>query len=47
MRWAEHAAGMGEMRNSYRNLVGKPEGKRLLGRPGRSWESSIKTKLKE
>jgi hypothetical protein len=35
MSWAEHVASMGEKRNAYRVLVGKPEGKRLLGRPRR------------
>jgi hypothetical protein len=35
MRWAGHAARMGEKRNAYRLLVGKPEGKRPLGRPRR------------
>jgi hypothetical protein len=35
MRWAGHVARMGEKRNAYRILVGKPEGKRLLGRPRR------------
>jgi len=33
MRWAEHVVGMGEGRGIYRVLVGKPEGKRPLGRP--------------
>jgi hypothetical protein len=33
MRWMGHAACMGEMRNSYKILVRKPEGKRPLGRP--------------
>jgi hypothetical protein len=33
MRWAGHVARMGEKRNEYRLLVGKPEGKRPLGRP--------------
>jgi hypothetical protein len=33
-RWAEHAAQKGQMRNAYRVLVGKPEGKMLLGRLG-------------
>jgi hypothetical protein len=33
MRWAGHVARMGEKRNAYRILVGKPEGKRPLGRP--------------
>jgi hypothetical protein len=33
MRWAGHVAGMGEKRNVYRLLLGKPEGRRTLGRP--------------
>jgi hypothetical protein len=33
MRWAGHAARMGEMRNAIYTFVGKPEGKRPLGRP--------------
>jgi hypothetical protein len=37
MRWAGHVARMGEERNAYRILVGKPEGKRPLGRPRRRW----------
>jgi hypothetical protein len=35
MRWAEHAARMEEKRNAYRILVGKPNGKRPLGRQRR------------
>jgi hypothetical protein len=35
MRWAGHIAQMGEKRNEYRLLVGKPDGKRPLGRPRR------------
>jgi hypothetical protein len=35
IRWAGHVARMGEKRNAYRLLVGKPEEKRLLGRPRR------------
>jgi hypothetical protein len=38
---------MGEGRNVYRVLVGKPEGKRPLGRPRRRWEDGIKTDLGE
>jgi hypothetical protein len=38
---------MGEGRNVYRVLVGKPEGKRLLGRPRRRWEDGIKMDLRE
>ena len=37
MRWAGHVAHMGEERVVYRVLVGKPEGKRPLGRPRRRW----------
>ena len=42
MRWAGHVARMGERRYSYRVLVGKPEGKRPLGRPRRRWKGNIK-----
>jgi hypothetical protein len=38
---------MGEPRNAYRILVGKPEGKRLLGRPRRMWVDNIKMDLRE
>ena len=38
---------MGEMRDVYRVLVGKPEGKRPLGRPRRRWEDNIKKDLQE
>jgi hypothetical protein len=37
----------GQKRNAYRKLVGKPEGKRLLGRPSRRWVNNIKIDLKE
>jgi hypothetical protein len=47
MRWAGHVARMGEWRNLYRVLVGKPEGKRPLGRPRRRWEDGIKMDLEE
>jgi hypothetical protein len=47
MRWAEHVARMGEERNVYRVLIGKPEGKRPLGRPRRKWEEEIRLDLKE
>jgi hypothetical protein len=45
MRWAGHVAGMGKKRNVYRLLVGKPEGKRSLGRPRRRWIDNIKMDL--
>jgi hypothetical protein len=38
---------MGEKRNAYRILVGKPEGNRPLGRPRRRWADNIKTDLRE
>jgi hypothetical protein len=41
MRWAGHVARMGEKRNAYKLLVGKPEGKRPLGRPRRRWVDNI------
>jgi hypothetical protein len=47
MRWAGHLAQMGEMRNVYRLLVGKAEGKRPLGRPRRRWIDNIKMDLLE
>ena len=45
MRWAGHVARMGKDRVVHRVLVGKPEGKRLLGRPRRRWEDNIKMDL--
>jgi hypothetical protein len=42
MRWAEHVARMGEEMGVYRVLVGKPEGKRLVGRPRRRWVDNIR-----
>jgi hypothetical protein len=47
MRWAGHVARMGEGRNVYRVLVGKPEAKKPLGRPRRRWEDGIKMDLRE
>ncbi|KAJ4444268.1 hypothetical protein ANN_06060 [Periplaneta americana] len=47
LRWAGHVARMGESRNAYRVLVGRPEGKIPLGRPRRRWEDNIKMDLRE
>ena len=47
MRWAGHVARMGEERGVYRVLVGKPEGKRPLGRPRRRWVDNIRMDLQE
>jgi hypothetical protein len=47
MRWAGHVARMGKERKVYKVLVGKPEGKRPLGRPRRRWEDGIRMDLRE
>ena len=47
MRWAGLVACMGETRGVYRVLVGKPEGKRPLGRPRRRWVDNIRMDLQE
>jgi hypothetical protein len=47
MRWAGHVVSIGERRGVYRVLVGKPDGKRQLGRPRRRWEDNIKMDLQE
>jgi hypothetical protein len=47
MRWKGHVARMGENRNAYRLLVGKPEEKRPLGRPRRRWVDNIRMDLEE
>jgi hypothetical protein len=47
MRWAEHVSQIGEKRNAHRILVGKLEGRRLLGRPRHRWEDNIKMDVRE
>jgi hypothetical protein len=47
MRWAGHVARMGEVRGAYNILVGRPEGRRQLGRPRRRWEDNIKMDLRK
>jgi len=47
MRWTGHVARIGESRGVYRDLVGKPVGKRLLGRPRLRLEDNIKMYLQE
>jgi hypothetical protein len=47
MRWARHVVSMGEKRGVYRNLVGKPDGKRPLGRPTHGWEDNTKMDLQK
>jgi hypothetical protein len=46
MRWAGHVARKGEVRDAY-ILVGRPEGRRPLGRPRRRWEDNIEMDLRE
>ena len=47
LRQAGHVARMGERRGAYRALMGKPEGKRPLGRPRHRWEDNIKMDLRK
>ena len=47
MRWAGYVAGMGEKRGIYGVLVGKPEGKRPLGRPRHRWKDKNKVDHQE
>jgi hypothetical protein len=47
MRWVGHVARMGDKRNAYRLLVGKPEGRTPLGRPRRRWVDNIRMDLEE
>jgi len=47
MRWADHVAGMGEMKNAYKILVGKPEGMRPVGWPRHRWEDIIRMDLRK
>jgi hypothetical protein len=47
MRWVGHVSCMGEERNVCKVLMGKPEGKRPLGRPRRGWEDGIRMDLRE
>ena len=47
MRWAGHVARMGEERRVYRVLVGKPEGRRPMGRPRRRWADNIRMAVQE
>jgi hypothetical protein len=46
-RWVGHVARMGEVRGANNILVGKPEGRRPLGKPRRRWEDNIKMDLRE
>jgi hypothetical protein len=47
MRWVWHVARMGEKKGVYRLLVGRPEGRRPLGRPRRRWEDNIKMNVQD
>jgi hypothetical protein len=47
MRWESHVARMGEKRGAYGILVGRPEGRRPVGRPRHRWEDNIKLDLQK
>jgi hypothetical protein len=47
MRWARHVEQMGERRNTYEILAGKPEGKSSIGRPSCRWEDNTKRYIRE
>jgi hypothetical protein len=47
IRWVVHVARIGEGRGAYRVLVGRPDGRRPLGRPRRGWEDNINMDLQE
>jgi hypothetical protein len=47
MRWVGNVVRMGKVRGAYNILVGRPEGRRPLGRPRRRWEDNIKIDLTE
>jgi hypothetical protein len=47
LRWTRHVARMGEERRVYKVFVGKPEGKRPLGRPRHRWEDGVRMDLRE
>jgi hypothetical protein len=47
MRWVGHVTCIGEKRNAYRILVGKPEGNRQLRRPRHRWEDNIRMDFRE
>jgi hypothetical protein len=46
-KWTRHVARTEEVRNAYQSLVGKPEGKRTLGRSKSRWEDNIRMNLRE
>jgi hypothetical protein len=46
MKWARQVARIGQVRNAYNILVGRPEGKRPLGRPMSRWEGNIRIDLR-
>jgi hypothetical protein len=47
MKWMGHVVRIGEVRGAYNILVGRPEGRRPLGRPRRRWEDNIKMDVRE
>jgi len=47
MRWIRQVARIGEKKSAYKILVGKPDGRSLLGRPRHRWEDNIRSGLRE
>jgi hypothetical protein len=47
MRWVEHVARMGEIRNAFKILVWKPKGKKPLGTPRHRWEDNIRMNIRK
>jgi hypothetical protein len=47
MRWVGHVVRIREKRGAYRILLGRPEGRRPLGRPWHRWEDNIKMDLQD
>jgi hypothetical protein len=47
VRWARHVARIGELKHAYDILVGKPEGKRPIGRSGHRWDENSRMDLRE
>jgi hypothetical protein len=47
VRWVEYVARMGEMKNAYKILIGKPDGKKSLGRTRRRWEDNSRLDVRD
>jgi hypothetical protein len=47
MRWVGHVARVGDVRDYFKIFIGKPKGRRPLGRPRHRWEDNIRMDLRE